>query len=145
MPRYRTYHNNLNYGSTESNRSRLNMDSPIPLLLLVPTYAIKLGVTTVTYPSVEDALKVLNDDGTKKYVFYGSFKTYGGTETYSDDLWVVKDTAVIETWYRPDIKSDCRVCVLANEAIYDIVNQPEDIQMRDQFMKFKVMRLKGGA
>jgi hypothetical protein len=78
-------------------------------------------------------------------MFYGSFKTYGGTETYSDDLWVIKDTATIETWFRPDIKSDCRIYVPATGAMYDIINEPENIGMRNQFLKFKCMRLKGGA
>ena len=123
----------------------MKIENPIPLIVLVPTYDKKLGVTTPKYPSIAEALEVLDDHGKQKYVFYGSFKTYGGTETYSDDLWVIKDTATIETWYRPDIKSDCRIGVLANNAVYDVINEPENIGMRNQFLKFKCMRLKGGA
>lgn len=145
MPRYRSYHNNLNYNSNDRVTFRLKIENPIPLLLLVPEYEKKLGVTTPKYMSVEDALNVLDDQGNPKYVFYGSFKTYGGTETYSDDLWVIKDTATIETWFRPDIKSDCRIVVIENGAKYDVINEPEDIGMRHQFLKFKCMRLKGGA
>lgn len=145
MPRYRSYHNNLNYNSNDRVTFRPKIENPIPLLLLVPEYEKKLGVTTPKYMSVEDALNVLDDHGNPKYVFYGSFKTYGGTETYSDDLWVIKDTATIETWFRPDIKSDCRIVVIENGAKYDVINEPEDIGMRHQFLKFKCMRLKGGA
>jgi len=145
MPRYRTYHNNLNYNSNDKTSFRLTIDNPIPLLVLVPTYKKYQGVTNVTYPSIEDAIKEEDAFGKPKYIFYGSFKTYGGTETYSDDLWVIKDTATVETWYRPDIKSDCRIVVLSNNAVYDVINQPENIGMRNQFLKFKVMRLKGGA
>lgn len=134
MPRYRSYHNNLNYNSNTGTSFRLKLDNTIPLILLVPTYEKVLGVTTPTYPKVEDG-----------EVFYGSFKTYGGTETYSDDLWVIKDTATVETWFRPDIKSDCRIVVPATGAMYDIINEPENVGMRNQFLKFKVMRLKGGA
>lgn len=145
MPRYRSYHNNLNYNSNDKVTFRLKIENPVPLLVLIPTYEKKLGVTTPVYPEVADALKVLDDNGNPKYVFHGSFKTYGGTETYSDDLWVIKDTATIETWYRPDIRSDCRIVVLSNNAMYDVINEPENIGMRNQFLKFKVMRLKGGA
>ena len=145
MPRYRSYHNNLNYNSNDRVTFRPKIENPIPLLLLVPEYEKKLGVTTPKYMSVEEALNVLDDHGNPKYVFYGSFKTYGGTETYSDDLWVIKDTATIETWFRPDIKSDCRIVVIENGAKYDVINEPEDIGMRHQFLKFKCMRLKGGA
>lgn len=145
MPRYRSYHNNLNYNSNDRVTFRPKIENPIPLLLLVPEYEKKLGVTTPKYMSVEEALNVLDEHGNPKYVFYGSFKTYGGTETYSDDLWVIKDTATIETWFRPDIKSDCRIVVIENGAKYDVINEPEDIGMRHQFLKFKCMRLKGGA
>lgn len=145
MPRYRSYHNNLNYNSNDKVTFRLKIENPIPLVVLIPTYEKKLGVVVPSYPTMEDALKELDERGKQKNVFYGSFKTYGGTETYSDDLWVIKDTATIETWFRPDIKSDCRIGVISNGAIYDVINEPENIGMRNQFLKFKAMRLKGGA
>ena len=145
MPRYRTYHNNLNYNSNDKTTFRPKIENPIPLLVLVPTYEKKLGVTTPVYMTAQEALEDLGPDGKSKWMFYGSFKTYGGTETYSDDLWVIKDTATIETWFRPDIKSDCRIYVPATGAMYDIINEPENIGMRNQFLKFKCMRLKGGA
>ena len=145
MPRYRSYHNNLNYNSNDKTTFRPKIENPIAMIVLSPTYDKKLGVTTPKYPTIAEALEVLDDHEKPKYVFYGSFKTYGGTETYSDDLWVIKDTATIETWYRPDITSDCRIGVLSNNAVYDVINQPEDIGMRHQFLKFKCIRLKGGA
>ena len=65
------------------------------------------------------------------------------TNAYVLDM--VEDTANIECWYRPDIKSDCRVGLLSTGAIYDIINEPENIDMRNQFLKFKVLRYKGGS
>lgn len=113
------------------------LDNTIPLLLLVPTYATVSGVTKKTFPDVSQL--------SKDAVFYGNFKTYGGTEMEINGLYSIVDTAVIETWYRPDIRSDCRICVAATGAIYDVLHEPENINMRNQFLRFKVKRVKGGA
>ena len=113
---------------------RLPLDNTIPLLLLIPTYATVSGVPTKTFPKVSEGV-----------LFYGNFKTYGGTERDINGLYSIEDTAVIETWYRPDITSDCRICVPSTGAIYEIWHQPENIAMRNQFLKFKVKRIKGGA
>ena len=76
-------------------------------------------------------------------VIHCSFKTYGGTESVSNDVLTVEDTANIETWYRPDITSACRIKLGAK--FYDIVGEPENIEQRNQFLKFKVRGVKGGT
>ena len=75
----------------------------------------------------------------------GSFKTYGGTERTENNLYVIEDTAKIETYFRPDIKSDCRVMLAESGATYDIINEPEDVEQRHKYYVFKVRRIKGGA
>lgn len=113
---------------------RPNLDNTIPLLLLIPTYATISGVPTKTYPAASQGI-----------LFYGNFKTYGGTERDINGLYSIEDTAIVETWYRPDIKSDCRICVPATNAVYEIWHEPENVNMRNQFFRFKVKRVKGGA
>lgn len=105
-----------------------------PLYLLIPTYETIKGVTKKIYPEPIDEMMI-----------FASFKTYGGTEMTVNDVYSVIDTANIETWYRPDIKSDCRIMRAINGATYEIVGEPENINMRNQFLKFKVRRVKGGA
>lgn len=74
-----------------------------------------------------------------------SFQTYGGTETTVNDLYILEDTAYVETWYRPDIKADCRIKLVKTGQMYEILNTPENIDMRNQFCKFKVRAIRGGA
>ena len=74
-----------------------------------------------------------------------SFKTYGGTEVVKNDVLVVEDTGYVETWFRPDIASDCRIKLLSTNQVYEIIGTPENINMRNQFIKFKVRAIKGGA
>lgn len=100
--------------------------------LLIPTYSTTKGVTKKAFP--EEGIR-LNC----------SFKTYGGTEVTSNDVYILEDTAYVETWYRPDIKADCRIKVLSTGQVYDIMNTPENIDMRSQFCKFKVRAVRGGA
>lgn len=120
---------------------RPQLDNQIPMVLLVPTTTTVSGVAKKTFPTIEDALA----DQQHQYLFFGSFKTYGGTERDVNGVYSIIDTANIETWFRPDITSECRVARANDGAIFEIINEPENINMRYQFLKFKVRRVKGGA
>lgn len=111
-----------------------NLDNFIPMMLLIPTTTTVSGVTKKTFPKIEEGI-----------LFFGSFKTYGGTERDVNGVYSIEDTANVETWYRPDIKSDCRVALAVSKVVYEIINEPENINQRSQFLKFKLKRVKGGA
>lgn len=103
-----------------------------PIELLIPSYTTQKGVPVKSFPSVGIRLNC-------------SWKTYGGTETTTNDLFTVIDTAIVETWYRPDIKADCRVRLLSTGDVYEIIGKPENINGRNHFVKFKVRAVEGGA
>lgn len=105
-----------------------------PMKLLIPTYTTKQGVKVKSYPTSANGILI-----------FGTFKTYGGTEKVVNDVLAVEDTANIETWYRTDINSNCRIELAESGAQYEIIGQPEDINQRHQWLKFKVRRVKGGA
>lgn len=105
-----------------------------PLVLLIPTTETVLGVPKKTFPDPDDG-----------QVFFGSFKTYGGSEVTANGVYSVEDTANIETWFRPDIVSGARIFVPDNNGTYEIIGEPENLNLRGQRMKFKVKRVKGGA
>ena len=100
--------------------------------LLIPTYSIVKGTKVKTYPAQGIRLNC-------------SFKTYGGTESLVNGVLSIIDTANVETWYRSDIQTQCRIKVLQTGQIYEIINVPENIDMRNQFVKFRVQAVKGGA
>lgn len=115
------------------------IDGPmnVPMVLLVPSYESDFGVPRKVFPSVEDGIR-----------FFGTFKTYGGVRAQEKDvngLYSIENTADIVTWYRPEITAACRICVLATGNVYEIINEPENIDMKNQYLKFKVRGLKGGA
>lgn len=102
-----------------------------PLMLLNPTKKLVQGVTKKEYDE-ETAVRI-----------FGTFKTYGGTEQNVNGVYSVVDTANVETWYRPDITAESRVKL--GEKVYEVIGEPEDIEQRHQFIKFKVRGVKGGA
>lgn len=102
------------------------------LRLQTPTSDKVLGVNKKTYTDVAGVLMA-------------NMKTYGGTETTSNGVLSIEDTAQIVCWYRPDIRSGCRIVRLSDNATFEIIGEPENIEMRNQFLKFKVRRIKGGA
>lgn len=110
---------------------RPNVPFSTPMYLFIPQYVTMKGSTKKVYPKTGELI-------------YCSFKTYGGTERTRNDLYVIENTANIETWFRPDITSEC-ILATPDDARYEIVNEPENIDMRNQFLKFKIRRIEGGA
>ena len=103
-----------------------------PLRLQTPGTVSSYGVNKKTWEDV---------DG----VIMANFKTFGGTEKTDNGVLSVEDTAQIVCWYRPDIRSDCRIVRATDGAAFEILGEPENIEQRNQFLKFKVRRIKGGA
>ena len=103
----------------------------VPMFLFAPTVIDKKGSLKKVYPEIGE-------------LFYCSFRTFGGTEKTSNDVLVIEDTAVIETWYRPDIKADC-ILENADGQKYEILGTPENIEMRNQYLKIKIRAIRGGA
>ncbi len=102
-----------------------------PLKLLNPTTEKRNGRVVKIYP----------EDGE---IIYTSFRSFGGTETVVNGVWALKDTAEIETWYKPDIKADSRFKA-EDGTIYEVMGTPENINKRNQFLKFKVEAVKGSS
>lgn len=113
-------------------RPSQSVEMTTAFILQKPTQGNYNGVRTNTY----------TDDSA---VIFANFKTYGGTEKLVDGMIEVEETAEIVCWYRPDITSGCRVKRAQDNAVFAILGDPEDIEYRHQYLKFKVRRVKGGA
>ena len=111
-----------------------------PLLLQLPVITTAYGVNKKTYADA-------------KGVVMANFKTFGGTEQNNNGVISVVETAQIVCRYRPDITSGSRFVLLPAgydekgkpKAVYEVLGDPENIEMRNMFLKIKVKRIKGGA
>ena len=116
--------------------AKFKLSGPLttPIMLLIPEYSEDYGVTKPNYPAISDGIQI-----------FGSFRTFGGTDRDVNGLYSVEKTATIETWFRPDIKADCRFGIPETGEVYSILGAPEDIEMRHQYMKIRVIAVEGGA
>lgn len=112
------------------------MPFTVPMCLLIPTITTVKGVRKPVYPEPNP-----ND---KTQLFYGAFRTFGGTESTENDVYTVLDTATIDTWFNPAIKADCRIYLCDTGDTYEIKGAPENIDMRNQYLQIRAQRL-GGA
>ncbi len=101
------------------------------MTLLTPTQTFKHGVPVNSF---EPALR-----------FNCNFSTYGGTETNVNGIIAVEDTANVVTWYNPLFTSGCRIKRLKDNAEFEIIGSPENLEDRNQLITFKVKRIKAGA
>lgn len=108
-----------------------------PMYILNPTYKTVKGVRQPVYP---DPVACGDED-----LIFGTFRSYGGTDVTADDLLVVQKTGYVDTWYRPDIRSNTRLYIAQTGDIYEILGDPEDIQMRHIYMKIRVRKIGGAA
>lgn len=99
--------------------------------LLTPQETKTLGVVEKTFVEAD--------------IFNCNFKSYGGTEVVTNDILTIEDTAQITCWYNPNIKGNCRIKRLVDGAIFEILGEPENVEMRNMVMIFKVKRVRGGA
>lgn len=106
----------------------------VPMKLLVPVTTMSYGVANKAFSDPADS-----------DLFFGSFRTFGGTESMRDDVYTIVDTGVIDTWYRPEIKANCQIYLCDTEQVYDIISDPEDIDFRHQYLRFKVRKAGGKA
>jgi hypothetical protein len=105
----------------------------VAMKLLVPTETKVKGTPKKVFPDPEKV----------ETVFFGSFRTYGGTENFNNELYTVYDTATIDTWYNPEITSDCRIYLCDTGESWDVIGRPENISIRHQFMQLKVQKVGG--
>ena len=103
----------------------------VSMFLYIPTTTTAKGSTKNTYPETGEQINC-------------SFRTFGGTEKTVDGVISVENTAIVETWYRPDIKANC-ILKDVDGLAYEILGTPEDIEQRHQFLRFKIRATKGGA
>ena len=77
-------------------------------------------------------------------VIFVNWKTFGGTEQTVNGVYSILDTADITCRYRPDIVAACRL-LREDGAVYQIKSEPENTDMNNRYLEFKVERVKGGA
>ena len=103
-------------------------------------FTVPMMLQTATTENINGVIKKTYKDAMQ---FFGLFRTFGGTDKVVNDIYTVVDTATIDTYYTPVITSDCRIRVMQTRRVYEIINEPENIDMKNHFMQFKVKSIGG--
>ena len=105
----------------------------VAMKLLTPTETMVKGSRKNVYP---DPSKVDS-------IFFGSFRTFGGTENFSNDVYTVESTGTIDTWFDPAITADCRIYICETGETWEVLGRPENITMQNQYMQVKFKQVGG--
>lgn len=100
--------------------------------LLNPSQTAVKGVNKQTYPAPSEGMQM-----------FGTFRTFGGTETVINGVLTVTATGYIDTWYRSDLRSDSRIYIVQTGETYEVLGKPENINMQNQYMKVRVRQIGG--
>lgn len=96
-------------------------------------------ILTPTYERVNGVQKkTLTETGK----FYASARSFGGTEKVVDGVYSIEKTQTLQTWYRPDVVSGV---VLKDSAgyLWEILGDPENINMDKRYLQIKIKRVDG--
>lgn len=87
---------------------------------------------------VQKASYIPDDD-----IIWVGVKSYGGTEKTVDGVYSVEDTIEVTGYYTPNLKSSDRIQLLGDGSFWEVLNTPENIDMRGAFMRLKCRRYHG--
>lgn len=79
---------------------------------------------------------------TEQGEIFCSVRSFGGTEKVVDGIYSIEKTAVCQTWYDPKITSGS-VLRDVNGSNWEIINEPENIDMANRYLQFKIRRVDG--
>lgn len=83
--------------------------------------------------------KVYTEVGTVR----GKFKQKGTAETNANGLTLINEKTTFITWYKADIMAADILTIGGVD--FEIVGQPENVEMRNRYMVLTLERISGGA
>ena len=93
-----------------------------------------------------------NNKGQMKKTFTGSDKTFfialskfRGAEKIEDGIMSIMETASVCMHFNSEVKASDRIKLLEDNTEWEIINSPENWNMQNAFLLFKVLRVKGGV
>lgn len=102
----------------------------VPFKILSATLTKVNGVNTTTFTELPD-------------VYMCSAKAYVGVNKNINDLAAEEDTLTIDTYFIPTLKKNDHIILLDDNSEWELPLHPENINRRNQWSRFKVVRIRG--
>lgn len=74
-----------------------------------------------------------------------AFSNFQGTEKNIDGVYSIENTASICSPFIPDLENGDCIKLLDNNKVYEIINSPENWNMQNLYLLFKVRQLERGV
>lgn len=102
----------------------------VPFKILTSTLEKVNGVNTLSFVEGEE-------------IYFCSAKAYVGSNKNINDLASEEDTLTIDSYYIPSLKKNDRIILLDDNSVWELPLTPENINRRNQYSRFKVVRIHG--
>ena len=76
-------------------------------------------------------------------LYFCNAKAYVGTIKNVNDLSSEEDTLTVDTYWIPTLKKNDRIRLLDDDTVWELYVAPENINRRNQYSRFKVVRIRG--
>lgn len=91
------------------------------------------GVNSLDYPNPND----INE------VYFCNARAYVGISKNINDVHAEEDTLTIDTYWIPSLKKNDHIVLLDDNSEWEVIVHPENINRRNQYSRFKVVRIRG--
>ena len=91
------------------------------------------GINMLSYPTVNE----INE------VYFCSARAYVGISKNINDVNAEEDTLTVDSYWIPSLKKDDRIVLLDDNSEWQLTVHPENINRRNQYSRFKVVRIRG--
>lgn len=112
------------------------------------TYYVPTGVLNTPCRIHHAEYEVVNGVNTPCYipdekVIFLACKSYGGSEKVVDNQYTIIDTMTFVGYYDPTLKAQDLIEIVKDGTKWEILNTPENVDLRGAFMTFKARRYHG--
>lgn len=104
-----------------------------PFKILSATESKINGVKTLTYPEVENVYET----------YYCTARAYIGSARTVNDLSAEEDRLTVDSYWIPSLKKNDRIVLLDDNSVWELPLYPENINRRNQWSRFVVVRIRG--
>lgn len=101
-------------------------------------YNIKCQWLIPVFEKVNGVNKISYSDGG----FFGCrMKSYGGREQTVNDVYTIVEQWNVETNYNPRVDGNYRIKRLSDNSVWKLMSNPENVEMANKTMLFKIERI----
>ena len=94
-------------------------------------------------PVTKNGITSLSYSDESREVYFCSAKAYVGTTKNVNSLSVEEDTLTVDTYWIPSLKRKDRIRLLDDNSVWEVNVTPENINRRNQYSRFTVVRISG--